>query len=167
MEPHSPSPQSAPLLPLREKVDRPKAETDEGLLASIAEHDLSRWKQQHPDWRATPIARLRGFAQSMRATPTEAERRLWALVRDRRLAQFKFRRQVPIGRYIVDVLCAQRKLIVELDGSQHAESASDMARDRWLTARGFRVLRVWNNDMLARREAVLDTITAALEEHTP
>jgi very-short-patch-repair endonuclease len=100
----------------------------------------------------------------MRTVPTDAERRLWALVRDHRLAGFKFRRQVPIGSYIADVLCAERKLIVELDGSQHAESNRDMERDRWLAGQGFRIVRVWNNDMLARPSAVLETIYAALTE---
>jgi very-short-patch-repair endonuclease len=100
----------------------------------------------------------------MRAQPTEAERRLWLLLRSRRLAEFKFRRQVPIGRYIGDILCPDHKLIVELDGSQHAGNELDIARDRWLTAQGFRILRIWNNDMLARPSAVLETIWAHLQE---
>jgi very-short-patch-repair endonuclease len=103
----------------------------------------------------------------MRAQPTEAERRLWGLVRDRRLVNFKFRRQVPIGNYVVDVLCADRHLIVELDGGQHTESAYDEARDSWLKAQGFRVLRIWNNDMLARPDAVFTAIFNALEEQAP
>ena len=103
----------------------------------------------------------------MRTEPTEAERRLWLLLRNRRLDHFKFRRQVPIGHYIVDVLCADRKLVIELDGSQHAESERDTLRDRWLAEQGYRVLRIWNNDMLARPTAVLETIWANLQEQTP
>ena len=100
----------------------------------------------------------------MRSAPTEAERRLWALVRGRRLAAYKFRRQVPIGQYVVDVLCPDHKLVVELDGSQHADNVYDKTRDSWLEAQGFRILRVWNNDMLARPNTVLETIWANLQE---
>jgi len=98
----------------------------------------------------------------MRSLPTEAERKLWFLVRNRRLAAYKFRRQVPIGNYIVDILCPDHKLIVEADGSQHADSAYDKARDDWLSAQGFRVLRIWNNDVLGNIEGVLMTIQAEL-----
>ena len=103
----------------------------------------------------------------MRSLPTEAERKLWSLVRDRRLIGYKFRRQVPIGNYIVDLLCADHKLIVELDGTQHANSDYDKVRDEWLTAQGFRVLRIWNNDLLARPTAVLDLICLTLQEQHP
>ena len=68
----------------------------------------------------------------MRGAPTDAELRLWRLLRDRRLSGFKFRRQVPVGPYIVDFLCVGAKLIVEADGSQHAESLPDKARDAYL-----------------------------------
>ena len=102
---------------------------DEGLLAAIAERDQAKGKRARPEWRTATTKRLRGFAKSMGAEPTEAERRLWALLRDRRLARYKFRRQVPIGRYIVDTVCTERRLIIELDGSQHAESEYDVARE--------------------------------------
>jgi len=136
-------------------------------LAAIAERDQTRGKAARPDWRTPTTERLRGYARKMRSLPTEAERKLWFLVRNRRLAAYKFRRQVPIGNYIVDILCPDHKLIVEADGSQHADSAYDKARDDWLSAQGFRVLRIWNNDVLARPDAVLDLIWMNLQEQQP
>ena len=94
----------------------------------------------------------------MRHEPTEAEAKLWWLLRDRRLANFKFRRQLPIGSYIVDFVCLPAKLIVEADGSQHAESPYDTTRDAYLRAQGFRILHIWNHDILARPDAVLDAV---------
>jgi 2-isopropylmalate synthase len=96
----------------------------------------------------------------MRGAPTDAELRLWRLLRDRRLNGFKFRRQVPIGPYIVDFLCVGARLIVEADGSQHAESHRDQVRDVYLASQGWKVLRFWNPDILRNRESVLDTIVA-------
>jgi len=80
------------------------------------------------------------------------------------LADFKFRRQVPIGRYVVDFVCYSAKLIVELDGSQHLDNKRDQRRDAELESRGFRVLRVWNSQLNADRDAVLNTIWFALHE---
>jgi very-short-patch-repair endonuclease len=96
----------------------------------------------------------------MRGAPTDSELRLWRLLRDRRLSGFKFRRQVPLGPYIVDFLCAGAKLIVEADGSQHVESVRDNVRDAYLANQGWKVLRFWNNEVLQNREGVLDTIYA-------
>lgn len=103
----------------------------------------------------------------MRTGATEAEALLWKIIRNRRLTGFKFRRQVPIGRYIVDFMCASAMLIVELDGSQHAESPADATRDAWLTAQGYRILRVWNNELTDNRDGVLDAIWHALQEPHP
>ena len=100
----------------------------------------------------------------MRRSPTFAEQKMWGLLRKRRLLDLKFRRQVPIGPYIADFASYELKLIVELDGSQHAEDAGDSKRDADLARRGFKVLRVWNNDVLARPGAVIEAILAALEE---
>jgi very-short-patch-repair endonuclease len=102
----------------------------------------------------------RSRARTMRAAPTDAELRLWRLLRDRRLSGIKFRRQVPVGPYIVDFLCVGAKLIVEADGSQHAERPSDKARDAYLESQGWKVLRFWNNEVLQNREGVLETIFA-------
>jgi very-short-patch-repair endonuclease len=89
-----------------------------------------------------------------------AELRLWRLLRDRRLSGFKFRRQVPVGPYTVDFLCVGAKLIVEADGSQHADSLRDTIRDAYLEGQGWKVLRFWNNEVSQNREGVLETIFA-------
>ncbi|CDX13934.1 conserved hypothetical protein [Mesorhizobium sp. ORS 3324] len=96
----------------------------------------------------------------MRREATEAEDRLWQELRGRRLDKIKFRRQVPIGRFVADLVCAEAGLIVEIDGSQHAESRHDQERDAELKARGFRVLRFWNDGVLRDLNAVCDTIIA-------
>jgi very-short-patch-repair endonuclease len=76
--------------------------------------------------------------------------------------EFKFRRQSPIGRYIVDFVCHERHLIVEVDGSQHAGQASDVERDAWLAKAGYRVIRFWNNEVFAQRRSVAEAIFSAL-----
>ena len=100
----------------------------------------------------------------MRAEPTPAERKLWMLLRDRRFAGFKFRRQVPFGPYILDFACFERRLIVEADGSHHAENRRDDERDAWLVSKSFRVRRFWNADIMLRPREVADTIWADLME---
>ncbi len=97
---------------------------------------------------------------------TEAEDRLWRELRGRRLDHIKFRRQVPIGRYVADFACLEAKLIVEIDGSQHAESAHDDLRKADLQARGFRVLRFWNDEVLRELDSVCDTIIAYVRDQS-
>ena len=88
-------------------------------------------------------------ARSLRRDMTETERLMWAKLRNRRFGRFKFRRQVPIGRYIVDFVCFARRLIVELDGGQHTQQqAYDAERTRWLESNGFRVVRIWNHHVV-------------------
>ncbi|WP_365968923.1 endonuclease domain-containing protein [Mesorhizobium sp.] len=82
----------------------------------------------------------RSFARSLRREMTEAENKLWQELRDRRLDRIKFRRQAPIGKYVADFVCLEARLIIEIDGSQHADSESDRVRGTELKARGFRVL---------------------------
>ena len=106
---------------------------------------------------------MRRFARHMREAPTPAERKLWLLLRSRRFAGYKFRRQAPLGAYILDFVCFERRLIIEADGSQHAEKAGDEIRDRWLEGQGYRVRRFWNADVLLRPREVGDTIWADLE----
>ena len=106
-------------------------------------------------------------ARVMRQAPTDAERRLWSMLRDRRCGGAKFRRQGPIGPFIVDFLCNEARLIVEADGGQHAESASDATRDAYLRERGYRVLRLWNNHVLANSGGVAQVIEAALRTPLP
>jgi len=101
-------------------------------------------------------------ARWMRAHPTDAEKRLWSLLRDRRLAAFKFKRQQIILPYIVDLVCFSERLIIEADGSQHADNRNDGRRDAYLRAQGFRLLRFWNNDVLGDSETVATAINAAL-----
>jgi very-short-patch-repair endonuclease len=103
-------------------------------------------------------------AKVLRRKMTDAERRLWHWLRAHRLAGQKFKRQVPIGSYIVDFACLSRKLIVEVDGGQHSESVRDKTRDAWLKTQGFEVLRFWNNDVLKNTEGVLELIFIALKE---
>jgi very-short-patch-repair endonuclease len=107
----------------------------------------------------------RSRARAMRGAPTDSEPRLWRLLRDRRLSGFKFRRQIPVGPYIVDFLCVGAKLIVEADGSQHAESLRDTIRDAYLASQGWEMLRFWNNEVLQNREGVLETIFAHARPH--
>ncbi|MCJ2117414.1 DUF559 domain-containing protein [Methylobacterium sp. J-001] len=102
------------------------------------------------------------FRRHLRLVQTEAERRLWYRLRDRRLAGFEFVRQESIGLYVADFCCREARLIVEIDGSQHADNARDRVRDAWLTAQGYRVLRFWNPEIANNIGAVLDTILAAL-----
>jgi very-short-patch-repair endonuclease len=94
-------------------------------------------------------------AKWMRQNPTEAERRLWSILRAKRLSGFKFRRQQVLGWYIADFVNLEQRLVVEADGSQHADSAEDAQRDGWFRSQGFAILRFWNNDILARSETSL------------
>jgi very-short-patch-repair endonuclease len=105
---------------------------------------------------------LKDRARHMRRDPTEAEKRMWRLLRHRRLGSFKFRRQEQLGRYIVDFVCFERKLIVELDGSQHAENSYDAERDAWRASRGFCVLRFWNSEVLGNPIGVQHAIATRL-----
>jgi len=104
----------------------------------------------------------RDVARALRRDATDAERIMWRLLRDRRLNGVKFRRQVPIGPFVADFASVERRLVVELDGGQHAESSSDVARDRFLAANGWRVVRFWNNDVMKNREGVLESLQQAL-----
>jgi very-short-patch-repair endonuclease len=100
----------------------------------------------------------------MRSNPTDAERRLWSLLRSRRLDGLRWRRQEIIDdRYIADFICFEHRLIVEADGGQHSESPRDAGRDAYLTAQGFRILRFWNNDILANSDGVAAAILDAIE----
>jgi len=105
----------------------------------------------------------RGQARKLRNNPTDAEKVLWKHLRLRQVEGHKFRRQQPLGPYIVDSVCLDRKLIVEVDGGQHLEqSASDAKRTAWLEGRGFRLLRYWNDQVLKEPEAVTEAIWNAL-----
>jgi very-short-patch-repair endonuclease len=112
-------------------------------------------------------AKFTSLARALRKDMTEAERHLWRSLRMLQLDGHKFRRQFPLGPYIVDFVCLSTRLIVEVDGGQHLNDSRDQTRDAWLSNRGFRVLRFWNNDVLARTDSVLDAILGALSTPTP
>ncbi|MDD2893698.1 MAG: endonuclease domain-containing protein, partial [Halothiobacillaceae bacterium] len=108
------------------------------------------------------------FARELRRQQTDAEQLIWGLLRNRRLKNTKFRRQYPIGSYILDFYCAEHVLAIELDGGQHSEQqAYDAKRDQYLSSRGLRVLRFWNNQVLQETETVLTAIWNTLPDENP
>jgi len=110
--------------------------------------------------------RTRAQARSLRRSPTDAERKMWYLLRSLKPLGIHFRRQAPIGVFIVDFAWYAGKLVVEIDGSQHAEQRRDYdeRRTRWLESQGYRVLRFWNNDVLKTPQSVGEAILAAAQE---
>jgi very-short-patch-repair endonuclease len=107
---------------------------------------------------------LRDRARRLRRNQTEAERRLWARLRSNQLCGFKFRRQYPIDRFIVDFCCFERRLVVELDGGQHAtQTEADQKRTHILESSGYGVLRFWDNEVLEDINAVMQRIAEALD----
>jgi very-short-patch-repair endonuclease len=110
-----------------------------------------------PDRKSVRIARR------LRVNQTDAETVLWNRIRNRQLDGYKFARQAPIGAYVCDFVCREKLIVIEVDGGQHAESAADAIRDRYLNTEGYRVLRFWNNDVLGNLDGVLITIQAALQ----
>jgi very-short-patch-repair endonuclease len=105
------------------------------------------------------------FADQLRKNQTDAETLLWFALRNRQINKLKFRRQVPLGLYVVDFVCFENRLIVELDGGQHADAeAYDEARTSWLEGEGFHVIRFWNNEVLSNREGVLARLMEKCEE---
>ena len=107
-------------------------------------------------------------AKRLRRNSTDAERNLWRHLRSRQLGGHRFRRQQPLGPYIVDFVSLDSKLVVEVDGGQHIELVGcDDRRTGWLESQGFRVLRFWNNQALTETEEVTQTIMMALDEDIP
>ncbi len=104
-------------------------------------------------------------ARAMRKNPTEAEKKLWMVLRGKNLEGYKFRRQHPIGPYIVDFCCLKKKLVIEVDGGQHLDQQDkDLERTLFLKSRGFHVLRFWNDEVLNRTDDVCNTILQILNE---
>ncbi|MBN9584661.1 MAG: DNA methylase [Afipia sp. 62-7] len=108
------------------------------------------------------------LVRRLRRQQTDAERALWLRLRDRRLNGWKFKRQMQIDKFVADFCCADAKLVVELDGGQHAiQTSQDAERTQVLSAMGYLVLRFWNNDVLTNMDGVLEDILATLPKHTP
>ncbi|HEX2967284.1 MAG TPA: endonuclease domain-containing protein [Syntrophorhabdaceae bacterium] len=110
------------------------------------------------------------FAKELRKRSTDAERLLWSHLRAGRFHGLKFRRQHPIGDYIVDFVCLQNKFIIELDGGQHAmpdHSSRDQERAHWLEKEGYTIIRFWNNDVLTNTSGVLESLVRLLQAPSP
>jgi very-short-patch-repair endonuclease len=125
-------------------------------------------EQKTPAWKVS--SKLRSNARVLRKNSTDAERILWSELRDHRLNGASFRRQVPIATYIADFVCHAAKLVVELDGGQHfsdAQEAADARRSAIIKAKGFRILRFSNHDVMTNRVGVLETIVTAIGASTP
>jgi very-short-patch-repair endonuclease len=106
-------------------------------------------------------------ARLLRRALTPAEFAMWARIRGRQLGGFKFVRQEPIDRYVVDFACRERRLIIELDGGQHSERPKDRQRDNVLCALGYRVVRIWNNDVIENLDGVLQRLLLSELEKSP
>ena len=103
--------------------------------------------------------KLTVIAKNLRKQSTDAERKLWQHLRTKQLQGLKFRRQAPIGNYVLDFVCYEKNLVIELDGGQHSiEQGKDKLRDNWLIKQGFKVLRFWNNEVLTNTAGVLEVI---------
>ena len=107
--------------------------------------------------------RKTAFARHLRRTMTDVEREIWHHLRNRALMGRKFRRQHPIGPYVVDFICVEANLIIELDGGQHADNPNDLIRTQRLEALGWRVLRFWNSDIMSNADGVVEVILQALQ----
>src|SRR5947209_844696 len=100
-------------------------------------------------------------ARSLRRALTPTESKLWSKLRDRQLDGFKFVRQEPVGTHYADFVCRERRLVVEVDGGQHADRAADRQRDSDLSALGYRVIRIWNNEVMGNLDGVLEVLLIA------
>ena len=115
-----------------------------------------------------PVDGVHARARTLRRNMTEAERRVWQILRSLQMKGYKFRRQVPIGRYIADFVCHEARLVVEIDGGQHDHSSPQEAeRSGFLQDEGYRILRFWNNEVLANLDGVPETIADELPRITP
>ena len=115
-----------------------------------------------------PKPSLSNRAKELRHTETEAEQIIWSWLRTKKLNGVKFRRQEPVGKYIVDFVSFEKKLIIEIDGGQHSleeNSINDKTRTEWLQSQGFRVIRFWNNDVSSNLDGVITRIKEALNEN--
>ena len=111
---------------------------------------------------------MNNIAKLLRKRPTETEKLLWRYLRSKQIDGFKFRRQQPIDNYVVDFVCFDNKIVIEVDGGQHAvDKEKDIERDNYLKKHGFKVLRFWNNDVLTNIGGVLEKIRENCLSHPP
>src|ERR1700730_12194367 len=128
--------------------------------------DVSRRKSR--DMKKRPVDGAHARARTLRQNMTQAERRVWQILRSHRMTGYQFRRQVPIGRYIADFVCHEARLIVEIDGGQHDRSSPREAeRNGFLENEGYRILRFWNNEILENLDGVHETIADELGRISP
>ena len=113
------------------------------------------------------MKRLVNTAKALRISQTDTEKLIWRHLRAKQMEGLKFRRQQPIGNYVVDFICLEKSLVIEADGGQHADNTKDEERDVWLTSEGFKVLRFWNNEVLTNMEGVLEVIRDKCLSHPP
>ncbi|MBI5212229.1 MAG: endonuclease domain-containing protein [Nitrospirae bacterium] len=106
-------------------------------------------------------------AKTLRKSQTDAEKLLWKHLRAKQMEGLKFRRQQPIGNYVIDFICLEKSLVIEVDGGQHADNKKDEERDAWLKLEGFKVLRFWNNEVLTNMKGVLEVIRENCLNHPP
>jgi very-short-patch-repair endonuclease len=150
------------------QVELPLPLAGEGWGGGLSAMGVPMVDPEHPDWNVS--AQLRANARALRRNSTDAERILWSELRGHRLNGTSFRRQVPVENYIADFVCHAVKLIIELDGGQHFSDEGEQAdarRSAVIEAKGFKVLRFSNHDVMTNRNGVLETIASAVAERTP
>jgi very-short-patch-repair endonuclease len=156
------------ITPSARLVKPPLPLAGEGWGGGLSTSEVSMADPENPTWNVSK--KLRANARELRKSSTDAELILWSELRDHRLNGIGFRRQVPIKNYIADFACHAAKLVVELDGGQHFSDKgerADAARSAVIEARGFKVLRFSNHDVMTNRVGVLETIATAIAERAP
>ncbi|MBL8518713.1 MAG: endonuclease domain-containing protein [Betaproteobacteria bacterium] len=112
------------------------------------------------------MSRTTALSRNLRNAPTNAEFLVWQKLRHKQIEGHRFRRQHPLADFIVDFVCLEKRLVVEMDGGQHADSAADQFRDAWLAKEGYRVLRFWNFDVMEHLDGVMEAVRIALGERS-
>ncbi|MET4716695.1 very-short-patch-repair endonuclease [Bradyrhizobium japonicum] len=156
------------IAPAARTVGLPLPLAGEGWGGGLSSMGLPMVDPEHPDWKVPP--KLRANARALRRDSTDAERTLWSELRGNRLNGASFRRQVPIERYVADFICHAAKLVIELDGGQHFSDEGERAdarRSAAIEAKGFKVLRFTNLDVMTNRGGVLETIATTIAERAP
>ena len=169
IDPHSASPStSSGSTPLPRSTGERKGATSQRLAPFLSLRRGERWPNG-PEWGRRlhrpkpPKVGITKRARKLRQGGNEAEALLWLELKKRSLGGYRFTRQLPIGRFFADFACREKWLVVEIDGSQHADNPRDRVRDEFMRAQGYSVLRFWNTDVLKHRRSVCETILAALD----